>query len=92
MIEFPIPDDVSREAIFKIHTRNLNVEENIEFKKLVNLTEGATGADIKAICTEAGMFAIRKDADKIINKDFFDAIDKVMNKVKDQFVESRLYS
>jgi len=92
MIEFPIPDDEAREAIFKIHSRNLNVEETIEFKKLVKLTEGATGADIKAICTEAGMFAIRKDADMIINKDFFDAVDKVMNKVKDQCFESRLYS
>ncbi|UCC21393.1 MAG: proteasome-activating nucleotidase [Promethearchaeota archaeon] len=92
MIEFPIPDEQAREAIFKIHTRNLNIEEEIEFKRLVNLTEGATGADIKAICTEAGMFAIRKDADKIINKDFISAIDKVMNKVKDQFMESRLYS
>jgi proteasome regulatory subunit len=92
MIDFPIPDDEAREAIFKIHTRNLRVEEKIEIKRLVNLTEGATGADIKAICTEAGMFAIRKDAEKIINKDFLNAIDKVMNKVKDQFLESRLYS
>jgi len=92
MIEFPIPDDVAREAIFKIHSRNLLIEEAIDFKRLVNLTEGATGADIKAICTEAGMFAIRKDADMIINKDFIDAISKVMNKVKDQMMESRLYS
>ena len=92
MIDFPIPDEAAREAIFKIHTRNLHVEEKIEFKRLVNLTEGATGADIKAICTEAGMFAIRKDAEVIVNKDFFDAVDKVMNKVKDQFMESRLYS
>ena len=92
MIDFPIPDETAREAIFKIHSRNLLVEENIEFKRLVNLTEGATGADIKAICTEAGMFAIRKDADMITNKDFIDAISKVMNKVKDQMVESRLYS
>jgi proteasome regulatory subunit len=92
MIDFPIPDEAAREAIFKIHTRNLHVEEKIEIKRLVNLTEGATGADIKAICTEAGMFAIRKDADVIVNKDFFDAVDKVMKKVKDQFMESRLYS
>ncbi len=92
MIEFPIPDEVAREAIFKIHTRNLNFEETLDYKKLVNQTEGATGADIKAICTEAGMFAIRKDADSITNKDFIDAVYKVMNKVKDQLVESRLYS
>jgi len=92
MIDFPIPNEQAREAILKIHTRSLKTEENIEFKKLVNLTEGATGADIKAICTEAGMFAIRKEADHIINKDFLDAVDKVMNKVKDKCAESRLYS
>ena len=92
MIDFPIPNEKARESIFKIHTRNLRIEGSIDFKRLINLTEGATGADIKAICTEAGMFAIRKDADHIINKDFIDGIDKVMNKVKDQFAESRLYS
>jgi len=92
MIDFPIPDEEAREAIFRIHSRNLSIEDPLDFKKLVNLTEGATGADIKAICTEAGMFAIRKDAETIINKDFYDAVNKVMNKVKDQFLESRLYS
>ncbi|MFX1479403.1 MAG: AAA family ATPase, partial [Promethearchaeota archaeon] len=92
MIEFPIPDDVARRAIFKIHTRKLCVEENIDFNKLVNLTEGATGADIKAISTEAGMFAIRKDAEIIVNQDFIDAVEKVMKKTKDQCIESRLYS
>ncbi|MFW9894439.1 MAG: proteasome-activating nucleotidase [Candidatus Thorarchaeota archaeon] len=92
MIEFPIPDDEARKAIFKIHTRRLNIEEKVDFNRLVSLTEGATGADIKAISTEAGMFAIRKDADVIMNKDFVDAIDKVMKKIRDNCVESRLYS
>ncbi|MFX1454203.1 MAG: proteasome-activating nucleotidase [Promethearchaeota archaeon] len=92
MIEFPIPDDEARKAIFKIHTRKLNIEEKVDFNRLVSLTEGATGADIKAISTEAGMFAIRKDADIIMNKDFVDAIDKVMKKIRDNCVESRLYS
>ncbi len=91
MIEFPIPDEVSREAIFKIHTRNLTVENELDIKKFVNLTEGATGADIKAMCTEAGMFAIRRDADMIKENDFLDAIDKVMRKAKEKFVDSRLY-
>ena len=92
MIEFPIPDEESRKAIFKIHTRKLRVEETIDINKLVSLTEGATGADIKAIATEAGMFAIRKDADKIINKDFVEAIEKVMKKLRDNCADSRLYS
>jgi len=92
MIEFPIPDEESRKAIFKIHTRKLRTEENIDINRLVNLTEGATGADIKAISTEAGMFAIRKEADMIISKDFIEAIDKVMKKVRDNCADSRLYS
>ncbi|MFX1489246.1 MAG: proteasome-activating nucleotidase [Promethearchaeota archaeon] len=92
MIEFPIPDEVARRAIFKIHTRNLCVEENIDFTRLVNLTEGATGADIKAISTEAGMFAIRNDAEVIVNQNFIDAVEKVMKKAKDKCIESRLYS
>jgi len=92
MIEFPIPDEEAREAIFKIHTRKLRIEEKIDINRLVSLTEGATGADIKAIATEAGMFAIRKEADAIVKQDFTDAIDKVMKKVRDQCVDSRLYS
>jgi len=92
MIEFPIPNEEAREAIFKIHTRNLKVEEKIVFKKLVKLTDGATGADIKAICTEAGMFAIRKDSDSITQKDFLEAVDKVLKKLKNQFLNSKLYS
>ena len=92
LIEFPIPDDTARNAIFRIHTRNLNCEGNLNFKKLVDLTEGATGADIKAICTESGMFAIRKESEIIIEQDFIDAVNKVMNKVKDRLTEARLYS
>ena len=92
MIEFPIPTEEAREAIFKIHTRNLAVEDGVNFKKLVNLTEGATGADIKAICTEAGMFAIRKDADIIIEEDFVEATSKVLNKIKDNLQSSGLYA
>jgi proteasome regulatory subunit len=92
MIEFPIPDEEARKAIFKIHTRKLRIEEKIDINRLVSLTEGATGADIKAIATEAGMFAIRKEADAIVKQDFTDAIDKVMKKVRDQCVDSRLYS
>jgi len=92
MIEFPIPDDIARESIFKIHSRNLNTEEDIKLKKLVELTDGATGADIKAICTEAGMFAIRKDAEIITQDDFVEAVSKVLQKNRDRNIESRLYS
>ncbi|MBY8991081.1 MAG: proteasome-activating nucleotidase [Candidatus Lokiarchaeota archaeon] len=92
MIDFPIPGDEARKAIFKIHTRKLSIVEKVDFNRLVQLTEGATGADIKAIATEAGMFAIRNDAEIISGKNFIDAVDKVMNKVRDKCIESRLYS
>ncbi|TFF96296.1 MAG: AAA family ATPase, partial [Promethearchaeota archaeon] len=92
LIEFPIPEHEARKAIFKIHMRNLNVEDKINLNRLIDMTEGATGADIKAICTEAGMFAIRKDAEIITAEDFFKATTKVLNKIKDSCIESRLYS
>ncbi|MBD3256131.1 MAG: proteasome-activating nucleotidase [Candidatus Lokiarchaeota archaeon] len=92
MIDFPIPEEVAREAIFKIHTRHLNIENEINFRHLVNLTEGATGADIKAICTEAGMFAIRKSKQMISYEDFIDAAHKVLKKLKDQKETSELYA
>jgi len=92
MIDFPMPNGEARTSIFKIHTRNLRIDGELNFKKLVELTEGATGADIKAICTEAGMFAIRKEAEAIIKDDFIEAINKVMNKMKDKAIESKLYS
>jgi proteasome regulatory subunit len=92
LIEFPIPGDEARKAIFKIHMRRLSVEDKVNIKKLVDMTEGATGADIKAICTEAGMFAIRKDSEIITAKDFIKAASKVLNKIKDSQMDSRLYS
>ena len=92
MIDFPIPDQEARTAIFKIHMRALNTEQKINIRKLVDATEGATGADIKAICTEAGMFAIRKEAEMIVENDFIQAVNKVMHKLKEKNVESRLYS
>lgn len=82
IIELPIPNEESRGEIFRIHTRFLNIEENVNFKELVRLTSDATGADIKSICTEAGMFAIRRDSDRVNNEDFLKAIPKIMKKIQ----------
>ena len=92
MIEFPVPDEVARDAIFKIHTRNLHIDSNVKLKQFVTMSEGATGADIKAICTEAGMFAIRRDSEIITQQDFIDAVNKVLKKLKDKMSESGFYS
>lgn len=53
--------------------------KNIDFESISELTEGFSGADLKAVCTESGMFAIRNERKKVISKDFMDAIDKNIN-------------
>ncbi|TFF87598.1 MAG: AAA family ATPase [Promethearchaeota archaeon] len=91
IVEFPYPNEVAREAIFKIHMRRLNVKKDINIRNLIELTDGASGADIRAICTEAGMFAIRKDSEIIIMDDFLKATSKVMNKINVESNKSELF-
>jgi proteasome regulatory subunit len=90
IIEFPVPDEKAREQIFKIYMKKLNLSERIKHKILISLTKNATGADIKSICTEAGMFAIRRDSDTISQKDFMNAIEKIMRKTKESSKESKM--
>jgi proteasome regulatory subunit len=78
MIEIPMPNFAARVQIFKIHTKKMNLAEEINFERLASMTDGATGADIKAIAMEAGMFAIRADRDSVTMQDFEAAIKKVM--------------
>ncbi|MDD1777017.1 MAG: proteasome-activating nucleotidase [Candidatus Helarchaeota archaeon] len=92
IIEFPIPDNASRLQIFKIHTRKLSVESELNLEKLVNMTEGASGADIKAIVTEAGMFAIRCERDHVIMDDFLKATDKVLGKLESDEAPREIYA
>lgn len=92
IIEFPIPDNASRLQIFKIHTRKLHMESELNLEKLVNLTEGASGADIKAIVTEAGMFAIRCERDHVIMDDFLKATDKVLGKLEADEAPREIYA
>ncbi|MFB6096795.1 MAG: proteasome-activating nucleotidase [Haloferacaceae archaeon] len=77
LIEVPKPDEEGREIIFRIHTRDMNVADDVDFAELADLATDASGADIKAICTEAGMFAIRDDRTEIHMDDFLKAWDKV---------------
>ncbi len=79
-IEIPPPDLESRKEIFQIHTRKMNLGSDVDIEELARLTEGGTGADIKAICTEAGMFAIRERRTTVYRMDFLKAADKVLGK------------
>ena len=80
IIEVQMPTFEGRIQIFKIHTRKMKLADDVDFKELARITEGASGADIKAICTEAGMFAIRDERTKVTMLDFTKAIDKVLKK------------
>jgi len=82
LIHFPMPDEKARVTIFKIHTKNMSLAEDVDLGELAKTTEGATGADIKAICTEAGMFAIREGREQVTHVDFERAIAKVLPAIK----------
>lgn len=77
IIEVPMPDEEARVEILKIHTRNMNLSDDVDFKRLAKLTEGANGADIRMIAIEAGMFAIRQGREYVSHRDFEMAIEKV---------------
>ncbi|MFC4407180.1 proteasome-activating nucleotidase Pan1 [Haloarchaeobius iranensis] len=77
LIEVPKPDVEGREIIFKIHTRDMNVSDDVDFADLAEIADEASGADVKAICTEAGMFAIRDDRRTIEKRDFEEAWEKI---------------
>ncbi|MFX1311870.1 MAG: CDC48 family AAA ATPase [Promethearchaeota archaeon] len=91
-IEIPIPDKETRLKIFKIHLKDRPIDENVKIESLAEKLEGYTGADIKAVCEEATILAIRKgvfqkDIDilnynsyskiKISHEDFEKAIEKI---------------
>jgi proteasome regulatory subunit len=78
IIEVPVPTYQGRAEIFKIHSRGMAIRETIDFEALASRCEGATGADIRAICTEAGMWAIREERDTVTLADFDRAVEKVI--------------
>lgn len=79
IIEIPIPNYEARLEIFKIHTKRMNLDESLNAEELASRSDGATGADIKAIATEAGMFAIRDNRDFVTMNDFEKALTKVLD-------------
>jgi proteasome regulatory subunit len=86
LIEVPKPDEVGREQIFQIHTRSMNIADDVAYDELAQIAVEASGADIKAICTEAGMFAIRDDRTEVRMSDFEEAYAKIQNEEDDEDV------
>ncbi|CAH8254736.1 unnamed protein product [Arabidopsis lyrata] len=77
-IEFCLPDLEGRTQIFKIHTRTMSCERDIRFELLAGLCPNSTGADIRSVCIEAGMYAIGARRKAVSEKDFLDAVNKVV--------------
>jgi len=77
IIEIPLPDAAGRLSILKVHCRTLTMEDDIDLGEVSQLTDGKNGADLRAICMEAGMFAIREARLAITQENFRAAITKV---------------
>ena len=77
LIEVPIPNDDGLKEIFKIHTKKMNLDRRIKRESLLKKMKGFSGAEVKAVCTEAGYFAIRNNRTKVNHHDFLCAIDKI---------------
>ncbi|KAN0032353.1 hypothetical protein ACTFIV_006246 [Dictyostelium citrinum] len=83
-IEFPNPGDAGRLDILKIHSRKMNLTRGINLKKISDKMNGASGAELKAVCTEAGMYALRERRVHVSQEDFEMAVSKVMKKDSEQ--------
>ncbi|MBR1368378.1 nucleotidase [Methanocalculus chunghsingensis] len=77
IIEIPLPDVEGRLAILRIHTKKITLADDVDLLALARVTEGKNGADLSAICMEAGMFAIRDERPSVTRSDFERAIRKI---------------
>ncbi len=76
-IEFPAPGEDARCDILKIHSRKMNLTRGINLKKIAEMMPGASGAEVKGVCTEAGMYALRERRVHVTQEDFELAVAKV---------------
>lgn len=79
-IEFPAPNEEARLDILRIHSRKMNLTRGINLRKIAEAMPGASGAEIKGVCTEAGMYALRERRVHVTQEDFEMAVAKVMLK------------
>eukprot|EP00301_Raphidiophrys_heterophryoidea_P016412 c25983_g1_i1.p1 GENE.c25983_g1_i1~~c25983_g1_i1.p1 ORF type:complete len:450 (-),score=131.88 c25983_g1_i1:138-1487(-) len=81
-IEFPLPKEDARARILQIHSRKMNVAPETNFEELARCTEDFNGAQLKAVCVEAGMQALRRSGTSIQHEDFMEGISQVQSKKK----------
>lgn len=69
-IKFPFPDEKTKRRIFQIHTAKMSIADDVNLEEFIMAKEDLSGADIKAMCTEAGLIALRFRRMKVQMKDF----------------------
>ena len=83
IVKIPLPEEDARMKIIKIHTSKMSVAKGINYKDIIAETEGLSGADLRALCVEAGMNAIKSRKSQITNKNFTDALEKIKNRLNE---------
>ena len=81
-IEISLPNEQGRLEILKIHSRKIAKQGDIDWEAVIKLSDGFNGADLRNVCTEAGLFAIRKERDYCIEEDFMKAVRKIADNKK----------
>ena len=89
LIYVPPPDEQGRYEILRIHTRRAKLAPDVDLRYIARITEGATGAELKAIVTEAGYYALRAGRRMITMEDFLKAIEKVLHRRKRPYAEKK---
>ncbi len=89
-IEFPLPDVKTKRRIFGIHTSRMNLDDDVNIEELIPAKNDLSGADIKAICTEAGLLALRERRMRVNGEDLRKAKEKVLYR-KSEGVPEGLY-
>ncbi len=90
LIEVGVPDATGRSEILRVHTASMNLNK-VKLKSIVEQTDGFTGAEIRAVCTEAGYFAIREARDHVLHGDFTNAIEKVNRLEVDEYSDPSFF-
>lgn len=79
-IELPLPNEEARKEILIIHSKEMRTNKDVNFGELARSTEDFNGAMLKAVCVEAGMVALRRNASEIFHNDFIEGISQVQSK------------
>jgi len=85
-IEFPLPNETARARILEIHSRKMTVSADVNYEELARSTDEFNGAQLKAVCVEAGMIALREGATRLSHEHFLSGIGEVQNKKKNSLM------